>query len=204
MRSHSNKACWNQQRTERFEPFSSSRQMTPVQIPVQQGQRYNYGDQRNKQNLVSTNRLETSSRPRETHPVQADIHQLGPQQESAPHHQIQYQRTLNREQTNKEENILQQQAQNTAQQKKITKTQAVQVIETNEGEGQINRVTLKRPVNQGSMEEGCLQKEPFFINHYYSHPVGQCCCQQHAMSVKEGQITLQSSTVLSHEKRENL
>ena len=89
------------------------------------------------------------------------------------------------------------------QQKKITKTQAVQVNETNEGEGQINRVTLKRPVNQGSMEEGCLRKEPFFINHYYSHPVGQCCCQQHAMSVKEGQITLQSSTALNHEKREN-
>ena len=57
---------------------------------------------------------------------------------------------------NKEENILQQQARNTVQQKKITKTQAVQVNETNEGEGQINRVTLKRPVHQGSMEEGCL------------------------------------------------
>ena len=73
--------------------------MTPVQIPVQQGQTYNYGDQRNKQNLVSTNQLETSSRPWETHPVQADIRELGPQQESVPHHQIQYQRTLNR--TNK-------------------------------------------------------------------------------------------------------
>ena len=198
MRSRSNKACWNQQQTERLEPFSSSRQTTPIQIPVQQGQRYNYGDQRNKQNLVSTNLLETSSRPWETHPVQADICELGPQKESAPHHQIQYQRALNREQTNKEENILQQQARNAAQQKKITKTQAVQVNETNEGEGQINRVTLKRPVHQESMEEGCLQKEPFFINHYYSHTVGQCCCQQHAVSVKEGQITLQSSTTLNH------
>ena len=89
------------------------------------------------------------------------------------------------------------------QQKKITKTQAVQVNETDEGEGQINIVTLKRPVHQGSMEERCLQKEPFFINHYYSHPIGQCCCQQHAMSVKEGQITLQSSTLLNHEKSEN-
>ena len=125
MRSHGNKAYWNQQWTERLEPFSSSRQTTPVQIPVQQGQRYNYGDQRNKQNLVSTNGLETSSRPQETHPVQADICELGPQQESAPHHQIQYQRMLNREQMNKEENILQQQARNTVQQKKITKIQAV-------------------------------------------------------------------------------
>ena len=104
---------------------------------------------------------------------------------------------------NKEVSILQQQAQNAAQQKKITKTQAVQVNETNEGEGQINRVALKRPVNQGSMEEECLRKEPFFINHYYSHPVGQCCCQQHPMLVKEGQITLQSSTALNHEKSEN-
>ena len=121
MRSDSNKACWNQQWTDRLEPFSSSRQTTPVQIPVQQGQRYNNGVQRNKHNLVSTNRLETSSRPQETHPVQADICELGQQQESAPHHQIQYQRTLNREQTNKEENILQQTAQNAAQQKKITK-----------------------------------------------------------------------------------
>ena len=89
------------------------------------------------------------------------------------------------------------------QQKKITKTQAIQVNEIDEGEGQINRVTLKRPVHQGSMEERCLQKEPFFINHYYSHPVGQCCCQQHAMSVKEGQITLQSSTTSNHEKSKN-
>ena len=38
MRSHNNKACWNQQQNERFEPFSSSRQTTPIQNPVQQGQ----------------------------------------------------------------------------------------------------------------------------------------------------------------------
>ena len=62
---------------------------------------------------------------------------------------------------------------------------------------------MKRPVHQGSMKERCLQKEPLFVNHYYSHPVGQCCCQQHAMSVKEGQITLQSSTALNHEKSKN-
>ena len=42
------------------------------------------------------------------------------------------------------------------QQKKITKTQAIQVNETDEGEDQINRVTLNRPVHQGSMEERCL------------------------------------------------
>ena len=35
------------------------------------------------------------------------------------------------------------------QQKKITKSQAVQVNETDKDEGQINRVTLKRPVHQG-------------------------------------------------------
>ena len=39
MRSHNNKALWNQQWNERLEPFSSSRQMAPIQNPVQQGQK---------------------------------------------------------------------------------------------------------------------------------------------------------------------
>ena len=110
---------------------------------------------------------------------------------------------MSRDHANQAKSKQQQQVQNTVQQKKITKTQAIQVNETNEGEGQINRMTLKRPVNQESMEEGYLRKEPFFVNHYYSHPVGQCCCQQNAILMKEGQITLQSSTTLNHEKSEN-
>ena len=52
MRSYSNKACWNQQRNKRLEPFSSSRQRTPIQNPVQQGQIHNYGEQKNKQNVT--------------------------------------------------------------------------------------------------------------------------------------------------------
>ena len=107
MRSHSNKACWNQQWNERLEPFSSSRQMTPIQNPVQQEQIHNYGEHRNKQNMTLTNRAETSSRPRENNLVQVNSHEAGLQQESAPHQQVHYQRTLNRDQTNREENILQ-------------------------------------------------------------------------------------------------
>ena len=147
--------------------------------------------------------METANKLWGNKTVQIDHHEMGLQYGNVPHHQIYYQGTTNRDHTNQETSIPQQQAQNAAQQKKITKTQAIQVNETDEGEGQINRVTSKRPVNQGSMEEGCLQKEPFFINHYYSHLVGQCCCQQHAMLVKEGQITLQSSTTLNHEKSKN-
>ena len=203
MRSHSNKACWNQPRSERVEPFSSSRQTTPVQNPIQQTQTQNYGEQTNQRNPPLINHMETASKPWGNKSVQIDCHEMGLQYRNVPHHQTYYQKTASRDHTNQETSILQQQAQNAAQQKKITKTQAVQVNETNEGEGQINRVTLKRPVNRGSMEEGCLRKEPFFINHYYSQPVGQCCCQQHAMLVKEGQITLQSSTALNHEKSEN-
>ena len=48
MRSHNNKAFWNQQQNERFEPFSSSRQTTQIQISVQQGQIYNYGERINR------------------------------------------------------------------------------------------------------------------------------------------------------------
>ena len=109
MRSHSNKACWNQQRNERVEPFSSSRQMTPIQNSVQQGQTHNYKDQRNKQNVTLINRAKTSSRPQENNPVQFDSCEAGLHHENAPHHQLHYQRMFNRDQTNREENILQQQ-----------------------------------------------------------------------------------------------
>ena len=53
MRSHNSKACWNQQRHERIEPFSSSRQTSPIQNAVQQGQIQNYGEQRNKQTVTT-------------------------------------------------------------------------------------------------------------------------------------------------------
>ena len=204
MRSHSNKACWNQLRSERVEPFSSSRQTMPVQNPIHQIQIQNYGEQGIQQNPALINHMETTSKPWENKLVQIDHHEMGIQYGNVPHHQNYYQKTVSKNHTSQETSIPQQRPQNTVQQKKITKMQAVQVNETDEGEGQINRVTLKRPVHQGSMEERCLQKEPLFLNHYYSNPVGQCCCQQHAMSVKEGQITLQSSTALNHEKSENL
>ena len=103
---------------------------------------------------------------------------------------------------NREEDILQQQARNVPHQKKPTKTQAIQVNEINEGERQINRCVLGRPDHQRSVEEECLRKEPFFVNHYYSHPIGQCCCQQQGMMVRRGDTMVQSSIAPTHEKGE--
>ena len=99
----------------------------------------------------------------------------------------------NRDQTNKEETISQQQVPNALHEKKTTKTQAVQVSETNGDEGQVNRAALNRLDYSRSVGDECLRKEPFFVNHYYSHPVGQCCCQQHDMMVRKGETTVQSS-----------
>ena len=156
MRFHSNKACWNQPRSETVEPFSSSRQTTPVQNPMQQTQTQNYSEQGNQQNPALINHMETANKPWGNKSVQIDYHKTGLQYGNVPHHQIYYQRKASRDHTNQETSIPQKQAQNAVQQKKITKTQAVQVNETYKGEGQINRVTLKSPVNQGSIEEGCL------------------------------------------------
>ena len=108
MRSHNNKACRNQQQNERLELFSSSRQMTPIQNPVQQGQIHNYGEQKSKQNVTLTTRAETSSQPRGSNMVQVDSQEAGLQEENAPQHQIHYQKMLNKDLTNKEETTLQQ------------------------------------------------------------------------------------------------
>ena len=156
MRSHSNKACWNQPRSERVEPFSSSRQTTPVQNPIQQTQTQNYGQQVIQQDPALINSMEVANKPWENKLVQIDHHETGIQYGNVPHYQNYDQKTVSRDHTSQETSIPQQQAQNTVQQKKITKTQAVQVNEIDENEGQINRVTLKRPVHQGNMEERCL------------------------------------------------
>ena len=108
MRSHSNKACWNQQQNERMEPFSSSRQTTPIQNPVQQGQVQNYGKQKNKQNITLTNRVEMSSRPWENNLVQVDSQEVGSQRENDTHQHVHYQGMSNRNQTNNKETIPQQ------------------------------------------------------------------------------------------------
>ena len=84
------------------------------------------------------------------------------------------------------------------------KTQAVQVNEKGEEERQINGRGLNRPDHPRTIEEECLGKEPFFINHFYSHPVGQCCCQQHGVMVRRGETTVQSSITPTYEKSENL
>ena len=73
MRSHSNKACWNQQQNEWVEPFSSSRQTTPIQNSVNHGQVQNYGEQKGKQTMASTNRVETSNQLQEGNLVPVNI-----------------------------------------------------------------------------------------------------------------------------------
>ena len=100
----------------------------------------------------------------------------------------------------KEEDTQQQQVQSTAPQRKITKTQATQIHERERCENQSGQFTLRKPVHQGSIEEECLWREPFFVNHYYSHPVGQ----QGNVSMKEDQITIHASTGSNQEKSENL
>ena len=82
-------------------------------------------------------------------------------------------------------------------------TQAVQVNEKNKEERLIGGNGLNRPDHPRTIEEECLRKEPFFVNHYYSHLVGQCCCQQHCMMVKRGETTVQSSITSTYEKNEN-
>ena len=99
----------------------------------------------------------------------------------------------NRGQTNKEETISHQQVPTALHQKKTTKTQAIQVSETNGDEGQVNKTALNRLDYSRSLGDECLWKEPFFVNHYYSHPVGQYCCQQHDMMVRKGETIVQSS-----------
>ena len=203
MRSHSNKACLNQLRSEGMEPFSSSRQTTPIQNPIQQTQTRNYGEQGIQQNPAIMKHMEAANKPWENKSTQINHHETEIWYGDVPYCQNHYQKTDSKNHTSQETNIPQQLAQNDVQQKKIIKAQVIQVNETSEDGGVINGVALKRPAHQESIEERYLQREPFFVNHYYSHPVGQCCCQQHAMSVKERQISLQSSTTLNHEKSEN-
>ena len=103
----------------------------------------------------------------------------------------------------KEYDIQQQQVQSTAPRRKITKTQATQVHERERCENQSGQFTLRKPVHQESIEEECLWREPFFVNHCYSHPLGQCCCQQRNVSMKEDQIPVRTSTGSSQDKSEN-
>ena len=83
------------------------------------------------------------------------------------------------------------------------KTQAVQVEEREEEEKQISAMGPNRPDYQRTVEEECLRKETFFINHYYLHLIGQCCCQQHNVMVKKGEAILQSGIPLTYDRNEN-
>ena len=138
MRSHSNKACWNQQGNERLKPFSYSRQMTPIQNPEQQRQIYNDGEQRSKQNMTLTTRAKY-----QVDRKRIPWYKLTPGKQACKKkmlHNIKFiiTKMLNRDQTNRAETILQQRARSILHQKKTMKTQAVQVNETNKDERQIN------------------------------------------------------------------
>ena len=108
MRSHSNKACWNQPWSERVEPFSSSRQTTPVQNPIQQTQTQKYSEQGIQWNPALINCMETASKLWENKSVQIDRHEMGLQYGNVPHHQNYYQRTVSRDHTDQETSIPQQ------------------------------------------------------------------------------------------------
>ena len=203
MRSHSNKACWNQQQSERAQPFSSSRQTTPVQNPIQQLQAQNYGEQGNQQNPAVINHMETASKPWENKLIQMDHYGMELQHGSIPQQQVHYQKIASTDYTTRETNILQQQVRN-EHERKITKTQATQVNEMNEHENYYNRDTPNRLDHQKCLEEECLRKEHFFVNHYYSHPAGQCCCQQQGVTVRRGETMIQSSVGPTCEKGRNL
>ena len=73
------------------------------------------------------------------------------------HHQV----MSNGDQINKEATISQQQVPTAGHQKKITKTQVIQVNEINEGEEQVNKTVLNRLDYSRSLGDECLQKEPF-------------------------------------------
>ena len=115
MRSHSNKACWNQLRSERVEPFSSSRQTMPAQNSIQQTQTQNYGEQRIQQNPALINQMEAASKPCENKSVEIDHNKTALQYGNVPHHQNYYQRTASRDHTSQETSIPQQRAQNAVQ-----------------------------------------------------------------------------------------
>ena len=89
----------------------------------------------------------------------------------------------------------------------MMKTQAIQLSKTNGDEGQVNGTVLNRLDYSRSLGDECLRKEPFFVNHYFSHPVGHCCFQQHDMMVRKGETKVQSSITSqpakTHEMSEN-
>ena len=73
------------------------------------------------------------------------------------HHQV----MSNGNQINKEATISQQQVPTAGNQKKIMKTQPIQVNEINEGKGQVKETALNRLDYSRSLGDECLRKEPF-------------------------------------------
>ena len=91
-----------------MELFSSSRQTTPVQNPIQQTQTQNYGEQGIQQNPAIINCMETANKPWENKSVQIDRHEMGFQYGNVTHHQNYYQKIVSRDHTSQETSILQQ------------------------------------------------------------------------------------------------
>ena len=105
MRSHSNKACWNQPQSERMELFSSSRQTMPIQNPIQQTQTQNYGEQGIQQNPALMKCMKAANKPWENKSAQVDRHETGIQYGKVPHCQNHYQKTDSKNHTSQETNI---------------------------------------------------------------------------------------------------
>ena len=76
MRSHNNMACWNQQIHERIEPFSSSRQTSPIQNAVQEGQIQNYREQSNRQNVTTGTQAELPRQLRGSNQTQSNKREI--------------------------------------------------------------------------------------------------------------------------------
>ena len=70
MRSHNSRACWNQQRQHRAEPFLSCKQTSLIQNITYQGPVQSYREQVNRQHLVAGNQVETTRPPRESNQAQ--------------------------------------------------------------------------------------------------------------------------------------
>ena len=195
MRSHSTKACWYQRKTPRSEPFSSSRQTTPVQDAHYQMEPSKFG------------------RPKEIikqHPTQ---------------HDYQTADTEEKERANIKDNRMN--CFVTNQELRIPEKYQV-VSRGNIAEGGIEKQNETRERRSGNNEqlaptgenmripERIVQikdtekktfhdrgreiqyKEPFFVNHYYSHPIGQCCCQQQGIAINRSAEPIAERSENSH------
>ena len=152
-----------------------------MQNTVHQGSVQNYREKSNRQHAMIRNHTELPRQLRGSNQTQNNEREISLHEENVSQYHSHHQKLPNKKSTNMEEINPQQQTWGILQQSRIMKTQAVQVDKNSENRRQICETSLNRAEHQRPLEEECLRKEPFFINHYYLHLVGQCCCQQHGV-----------------------